>query len=43
MTSRGLRIAIADDEPDTREFFERYLPRMGHQVVVAVRWSAVGC
>jgi response regulator NasT len=35
MMSRGLRIAIADDEPDTREFFERYLPRMGHQVVAS--------
>jgi response regulator NasT len=33
--SRGLRIAVADDEPDTREFFERYLPRMGHQVVAS--------
>jgi two-component system, response regulator PdtaR len=29
----GLRIVVADDEADTREFFERYLPRLGHQVV----------
>src|SRR5205085_290068 len=29
----GLRIVVADDEVDTREFFERYLPRLGHQVV----------
>ena len=28
----GLRIVVADDEADTREFFERYLPRLGHQV-----------
>jgi response regulator NasT len=28
-----LRIAIADDEADMRDFFERMLPRCGHQVV----------
>jgi response regulator NasT len=28
-----LRIAVADDEPDVREYFERILPRMGHEVV----------
>ena len=33
--TRPLRIAVADDELDTREFFERYLPRMGHQVVAS--------
>jgi two-component system, response regulator PdtaR len=32
---KSLRIAVADDEPDTREFFERYLPRLGHQVVAS--------
>jgi two-component system, response regulator PdtaR len=32
MTS-GLRIAVADDEPEMRDFFERVLPRFGHQVV----------
>jgi two-component system, response regulator PdtaR len=30
--SQSLRIAVADDEVDTREFLERYLPRLGHQV-----------
>jgi response regulator NasT len=35
MPNRSLRIAVADDEPDTREFFERYLPRLGHQVVAS--------
>lgn len=30
-----LRIAIADDEPEMREFLQRILPRMGHQVVAA--------
>lgn len=29
----GLRIAVADDEPDMRDFFEKVLPRFGHQVV----------
>jgi response regulator NasT len=28
-----LRIAVADDEPDVRDYFRRMLPRMGHQVV----------
>jgi response regulator NasT len=27
-----LRIAVADDEPDMREYFEKILPRLGHQV-----------
>ena len=31
--SQSLRISIADDEPDMRDFFERMLPRCGHQVV----------
>jgi response regulator NasT len=31
--SAGLRIAVADDELDMRDFFERMLPRCGHQVV----------
>ena len=30
----SLRIAIADDEPDMRRYFEKMLPRMGHEVVV---------
>lgn len=29
----GLRIAVADDEPEMRDFFEKVLPRYGHQVV----------
>jgi response regulator NasT len=32
---RALRIAVADDERDTREFFQELIPRLGHQVVVA--------
>jgi response regulator NasT len=30
----SLRIAVADDEPDMRDYFSRILPRLGHQVVV---------
>lgn len=29
----NLRIAVADDEPDMQRYFERILPRMGHEVV----------
>jgi two-component system, response regulator PdtaR len=29
----SLRIAVADDEPDMRDYFQRVLPRLGHQVV----------
>ena len=28
-----LRIAVADDEADIRQYFERLLPRLGHEVV----------
>jgi response regulator NasT len=31
--SLQLRIAVADDEPDMQEYFEKILPRLGHQVV----------
>jgi response regulator NasT len=31
--NQGLRIAVADDEADMRDFLERMLPRCGHQVV----------
>lgn len=31
--SEPLRIAVADDEPDMRDYFVRILPRLGHQVV----------
>jgi response regulator NasT len=30
---RSLRIAVADDEPDVRQFFQELLPRLGHQLV----------
>ena len=30
---RALRIAVADDEPDVRDYFQRMLPRLGHTVV----------
>ena len=28
-----LRIAVADDEPDMQEYFEKILPRLGHDVI----------
>jgi AmiR/NasT family two-component response regulator len=31
--NHSLRIAVADDEPDMREYFQKILPRLGHQVV----------
>jgi two-component system, response regulator PdtaR len=31
--NEGLRIAVADDEVEMRDFFEKVLPRFGHQVV----------
>lgn len=31
--TKPLRIAIADDEPDMREYFQKLLPRLGHTVV----------
>jgi response regulator NasT len=31
--NHGLRISVADDEQDMRDFFERMLPLLGHQVV----------
>jgi response regulator NasT len=31
--NRALRIAVADDEPDMRDYFRKILPRLGHQVV----------
>jgi CheY-like chemotaxis protein len=33
--TKALRIAVADDEPDVRDYFVRMLPRLGHQVVAA--------
>jgi response regulator NasT len=31
--TQSLRIAVADDEQDMRDFFERMLPLVGHQVI----------
>jgi response regulator NasT len=31
--TQNLRISVADDEQDMRDFFERMLPLLGHQVV----------
>jgi response regulator NasT len=33
--SRSLKIAVADDELDMRDYFQQILPHMGHQVVGA--------
>jgi response regulator NasT len=33
--TRTLRIAVADDEPDVLDYFQRMLPLLGHQVVAA--------
>jgi response regulator NasT len=35
--SRALRIVIADDEPDMRDYFQHVLPRLGHTVVAAAQ------
>ena len=35
--SEPLRIAVADDEPDMRDYFRKILPRLGHQVVGAAK------
>lgn len=35
MSHKPLRIAIADDELDMRDFLRKVLPRLGHQVVCA--------
>jgi two-component system, response regulator PdtaR len=35
--SLPLRIAVADDEPDMRDYFAKILPRLGHQVVAVAR------
>jgi CheY-like chemotaxis protein len=31
--NRSLRIAVADDEPDMRDYFSKCLGRLGHKVV----------
>ena len=32
--TRSLKIAVADDERDMRDYFQQILPHLGHQVVV---------
>jgi response regulator NasT len=36
----SLRIAVADDEPDMREYFRNNLPRLGHTVAAAAENGA---
>jgi two-component system, response regulator PdtaR len=40
---RLLRIAVADDEPRMRDYFQKILPRLGHEVVAAAKtgWELV--
>jgi response regulator NasT len=33
----SLRIAVADDEPDMQKYFQKCLPRLGHQVVAVAQ------
>ena len=33
--TQSLRIVVADDEPDMRDYFHKVLPRLGHTVVAA--------
>ena len=33
----SLRIAVADDELDMRDYFKKSLPRLGHQVVAVAQ------
>jgi two-component system, response regulator PdtaR len=35
--NRSLRIAVADDELDMRDYFQRILPLLGHQVVAVAQ------
>lgn len=35
--TRSLRIAVADDEPDMRDYFARILPVLGHELVCVAR------
>jgi response regulator NasT len=38
--SEPLRIAVADDEPDMRDYFMKILPRLGYQVVAVASTGA---
>jgi response regulator NasT len=35
--NRSLRIAVADDELDVRDYYKKVLPRLGHQVVAVAQ------
>jgi response regulator NasT len=35
--SRALKIVVADDEPDMRDYFQQILPLLGHQVIGVAR------
>jgi response regulator NasT len=35
--TQPLRIVVADDEPDMRDYFKKILPRLGHQVVAVAQ------
>jgi response regulator NasT len=35
--SQPLRVVVADDEPDMRDYFQKALPRLGYQVVGAAQ------
>ena len=35
--TRSLRIAVADDELDVRDFYQKILPRLGHQLVAVAQ------
>lgn len=37
---QGLKIAVADDERDVRDYYQRVLPRLGHQVVAVASTGA---
>jgi two-component system, response regulator PdtaR len=38
--NKALKIAVADDEQDVRDYYQRVLPRLGHQVVAAAGTGA---
>jgi len=35
--TEALKIAVADDEQDVRDYYQRVLPRLGHQLVAVAR------
>ena len=38
--SRALKIVVADDELDMRDYFQQILPLLGHQVLGVARHSS---